>query len=84
MLIQLLTIIETNSGPLRLDELAQRLDVPPAVVTQMLRFWQRKGRLQIVSPEDEAACEAHGGCGDAQSCPFVVQLPTSTIRLQSK
>ncbi|MCS6883331.1 MAG: FeoC-like transcriptional regulator [Oscillochloridaceae bacterium] len=69
MLHEVLQALETAGGPVRLNELSQRLGVDPGVLEDMLAFWVRKGRLQLADGE---VCG--GGCGAcglrAEVCVF--------------
>lgn len=72
-LVDLLHLVETSDKPLTCGELAEQLGKDPAVVTGMLDWLARSGRLHVYP-----ATPAHGTCdlstcgvaGPCDSCPF--------------
>lgn len=59
MLYQVLHAIEQTQGPVRVQELAERLGIEPGALEGMIAYWVRKGRLQdlqVVETEGCAAC----------------------------
>lgn len=61
MLNAVLKAVQESQGPIRLQELSQKLDIDPAVLDGMLEFWIRKGRIQ-------REVQGYTGC-EQPSCP---------------
>ncbi len=63
LLREVLTVFEQAEGPLRLSDLAERLNVSPGVLEGMIEFWVRKGRMRMV-----AGCPINCGTCPADDC----------------
>ncbi|MBN1964293.1 MAG: hypothetical protein JW910_06580 [Anaerolineae bacterium] len=78
MLRQVLTAFEQAHAPLSLTELARQLDVTPAMIEGMIRYWVSKGRLR---ERIDGTCDMETGscsCGSGKGgCPYIVLMPRS-------
>ena len=67
---QVLTTFE-QGGSRSLSQIARDLDVSPARLEGMIQYWVRKGKIRETVSYTEC-----GTCGhDANSCPFVLEMP---------
>ncbi len=73
MLRQVLTAFEQADRPLSLNEMARELDITPGMLTGMIEYWVRKGKLR----ETSRSLDNCATCGSAEGCPFIVRLPRS-------
>lgn len=62
LLREVLTALEEAEGPLRVSDLAARLNASPDAVAGMIDFWVRKGRLRV------AGCLVDCGTCPADDC----------------
>lgn len=79
MLHQLLHEIEQANGPLTIHELSQRLNLEAGVVTDMVAFWVRKGRLSTGAsvPVSPSAHHCGSDCQGTAVCHFIARIPES-------
>ena len=79
MLYQVLEEIEQAQGPVLIKDLGQKLNIDPGVLSGMIQFWVRKGRLRDDDTLAEGMACAGGGCGDhcggMSNCTFVAKMP---------
>lgn len=68
---QVLTVFE-EGRPLTLAQIAHELNVSPAQLEEMIRYWVRKGKIR-----ESAGLTDCGTCGRQGGCPFVLDLPRS-------
>ncbi len=78
MLQQVLREIEQAHGPLRLADLARKLEIDQGTLEGMIDFWVRKGRIAASDTAGEVC--GTGGCGGCSStsdrgCPFAGTAP---------
>jgi hypothetical protein len=59
-----------TSKPISLQQLAREMGLPLPMLTDMLDYWVRKGKLREVSRPE--TCHT---CGVKTGCPFVMALP---------
>jgi hypothetical protein len=69
-LSRLLDHFGEHQGAISIQSLAQALEVTPARVENMLDFWIRKGRIRVVTENQDC-----GGCGIKNNCPFILEMP---------
>lgn len=79
MLYDILDRLEAQSGPVLIADLSQQMNVPSAVVRDMLRFWQRKGRVQFDGEELQVSAVACPHCVSTSHCALPVQGPSSAV-----
>ncbi len=58
LLTQVLNAIRGASHPLTIGELSHQLGIDPGVASDMIAYWQRRGRIRLSQP---------GACDDAGS-----------------
>lgn len=69
VLRQVLQTFEQANRPLSLAQMAQQLNLEPAMLEAMIGYWVRKGRVR------ETAAPACGSCGLRQGCAPLISLP---------
>lgn len=67
---QLLDLIENSQRGISLRGIAGELDISTGQVENMLDYWVRKGRLQIMDPS--AKCAA---CASSEGCSYLTDFP---------
>lgn len=73
MLRQVLNAFEQAEEPRSLNDMARDLGITPGMLTGMIDYWVRKGKLRETSLGQET-CNT---CGSAEGCPFILRLPRS-------
>lgn len=71
--------IRSTRGPVRLEELADRIGIQASALSGMLRTLERKGVLMMpmaTAPDDGVACSAACGasCAGLEACPFIADV----------
>lgn len=60
-----------QSEPVSVNRMAHEMGIEPGVLSGMIDYWVRKGKLRAVSAEGKS-CNT---CGVKGACPFVVAVP---------
>jgi hypothetical protein len=68
---QVLSHFENQTHPQSITVVARQLDVSPMMLTEMIDYWIRKGRIRIVASNGHE-CSA---CGVQKACPFIMHIP---------
>jgi hypothetical protein len=82
MLQQLFNEIEQAQEPLTIAELGTRLSLEPGIVSEMVLFWVRKGRLSagdgIPGADASQSPIRHCGseCRGPENCHFIARMPS--------
>ncbi|MBW7884478.1 MAG: hypothetical protein H3C34_17930 [Caldilineaceae bacterium] len=75
-----LQYVETHTGPVSVERMAHELQIEAALLTGMLDYWVRKGRLREICLSGEG-CPT---CGIRGSCPFVTALPRAYTLVETQ
>lgn len=67
---QVLDLVENSRQGISLNAIARELDASVSQVENMLEYWVRKGRLQVVGPSPKCA-----DCPSSGSCSYLIGLP---------
>lgn len=62
-----------QSAPVSIHRMAQDMGIEPNILSGMIDYWVRKGKLREVSGVGET-CHT---CGIKGACPYVITLPRS-------
>lgn len=68
---EVLNRFSDQRAPVSLKQMARDMDLEPGVLTGMIDYWVRKGKLREVNSSGQS-CRT---CGVKSACPFVVALP---------
>lgn len=60
-----------QSAPISINSMAREMQIAPEMLTEMISYWVRKGKLREVSGSG-SECTT---CGIKGACPFVVTMP---------
>jgi len=72
---QLLETIENADRGISLQEIARELDISLNRAENMLEYWVRKGRLQIVEPASGCSdCSSKGSCSYLLAFPKILRI----------
>ena len=79
MLFQVLREIEQANGPVTVNELSQKLGIDQGVLTDMIQYWVRKGKLRgdgatAVTPHT-AVHHCGSSCAGPSTCNFIAKMP---------
>lgn len=73
MLSELLSLLEQNQGQIHIQELSQRLDIPPSVLAGMIQLLVQKGRL----------VEVNLTCGLCETCALRATCDPGAVRAKN-
>jgi hypothetical protein len=78
MLRRVIAEIEQAAGPLTLAELSRRTGVEPGALDGMLRWWERRGRIEAAETTLPVSCSGtvcRDACTGLDACPYIARLP---------